>query len=314
MAYVPPPPGSTVAGQPTPQDVPKQDVHITDLPPEVRKSFLLSMIFFPSMIGAAICAIMFLGWITIFRPKDATQYAAELGSPDMRRRWTAAREMGEHITQYGEEKFTKIYGPETLSALIDILKNPDLDREEDTWTPSNSMRADPEKGSIRSWAALMLGHIGGVSKVPAESERAFQALMKALDDKNSSVSIHAARGLALMRDPRAGDALALKLGPDVDSGIRWAAAEALGAIGAYLMQEPSKGDAEIFRNHLRVAYRAENSRPKPDRFMLDNLAVSLARLKDSDGLDRLKALEKDGDPVVREQARRALEVLQGPAK
>ena len=107
-------------GQPTPEGVPKQDVHITDLPPEVRKSFLMSMVFFPSMIGAAICAIMFLGWITIFRPKDATQYAAELGSPDMRRRWTAAREMGEHITQYGEEKFTKIYGPETLTALIDI--------------------------------------------------------------------------------------------------------------------------------------------------------------------------------------------------
>ena len=135
--------------------------------------------------------------------------------------------------------------------------------------------------------------------------------MKALADKNASVGIHAARGLALMRDPRAGDALALKPGPDADPGIRWAAAEALGAIGSYLMQDSTKGDPEVFRNYLRVAFRAENSRPKPDRFMLDNLAVSLARLKDSEGLPRLQELEKDGDPVVREQARRAIEVLQG---
>jgi hypothetical protein len=310
MAYVPPPPNSTALGQPTPEGVPKQDVHITDLPPEVRKSFLISMVFFPSLIGAAICALMFLGWVTIFRPKEATQYAQELGSSDMRRRWTAAREMGEHITQYGEEKFTRIYGPETLTALLEILKNPDLDKEVDEWTPSNSLRAEQEKGSLRAWAALMTGHIGGVSKVKADRERAYRGLIAALNEKE--VALFAARGLSLLRDARAVDALATKLDPAVDPGARWAAAEALGSIGWFEMQEPTAGDPEIVRNHLRLAYRAENSRTQPDRFMLDNLAISLARLKDSEGRPLLNTLEKDHDPVVREQARRAIEILEMP--
>src|SRR6185295_20108437 len=114
MAYIPPEPGSTTAGQPTPAGVQKQDVHITDLPPEVRKSFLKSMVFFPSMVGAAICLLMFVGWLTIFKPKEPTQYAVELDSPDMRRRMSAAREMAERITPYGETKNSRIYVPETL--------------------------------------------------------------------------------------------------------------------------------------------------------------------------------------------------------
>src|SRR5260221_539712 len=108
MAYVPPPPGSTEAGKPTPDGVSKQDAHITDLPPEVRKSFITSMIFFPSMVGGGICLLMFLGWILVFKPKEPVDYARELGSGDMRRMWEATRDMSERITPYGETSNSKI--------------------------------------------------------------------------------------------------------------------------------------------------------------------------------------------------------------
>ena len=309
MAYIPPPPGSTAPGQPTPEGVTKQSVHITDLPPEVRKNFLMSMIFFPSMVGAAICAVMFLGWVTIFKPKEPAQYALELGSSDMRRRWTAARELSEHIKQYGETQNTRIYSPETLTALIQILDNPDLDRETPSWSPSGSIRQDDEKGSLRAWAAMMTGHVGAILPLPADRDRAYSALAKGLDDKE--LTLFAARGMAYLRDSRAIDALARHVNDDADAGHRWAAAEALGSIGWAQMQSKDGTDgADKVRLALKNAYAVENSKPKRDDTLLDNLAIALARVKDSTALERLHALEKHAEPSVRDQARRALEILE----
>ena len=309
MAYVPPPPGSTAPGQPTPEGVAKQSVHITDLPPEVRKNFLMSMIFFPSMVGAAICAVMFLGWVTIFKPKEPAQYALELGSSDMRRRWTAARELSEHIAQYGETQNTRIYSPDVLSALIEILENPDLDRQTSAWSPSGALRQDDEKGSLRSWAARTIGHIGARMTQASERERAFNALTKALEEKE--LTHVAARGLAYMYDVRASDALIKHLNEDPDSGNRCACAEALGAIGWGAMQaKEGTESADKIRLALKHAYDLENAKPKRDEDVLDNVAISLARVKDSSALNRLRALEKHADPSVRDQARRALDILE----
>ena len=312
MAYVPPPPGSTVAGEPTPQGVQKQDVHITDLPPEVRKSFLLSMVFFPSMVGAAICVALFLGWVTLFKPKEPTQYAQELESPDMRRRWTAAREMSEHITPYGEKDNARIYAPEVLTSLIKIMENPDLDKETDTWSPSGSIKQEQEKSSIRWWAAYTIGHVGAKLKDPADSERAYQALMKALEEK-TNIAIWAAKGLSLMRDARASEALARHLETDSNAGVRWACAITLGSIGEYQMQRKEGFDAaERIRNYLVESFQRENAKPVKDEFVLNNLAVAMAHMHESAGLARLHELEVHDDPVVREIARHALEVLNTP--
>lgn len=312
MAYVPPPPGSTVAGEPTPQGVHKQDVHITDLPPEVRKSFLLSMVFFPSMVGAAICVALFLGWVTLFKPKEPIQYAQELESPDMRRRWTAAREMSEHITPYGEKDNARIYAPEVLTSLIKIIENSDLDKETDTWSPSGSIKQEQEKSSIRWWAANTAGHVGAKMKDPADKERAYQALMKALEEK-SNMAIWAAKGLSLMRDARADEALARHLELDSNAGVRWAAAAALASIGEYQMQsKETLPAAERIRGYLLEAYQRENAKPKKDEVLLKNLAVDLAHMRESAGLARLHEMEADDDPVVREIARHALEVLNTP--
>ena len=309
MAYVPPPPGSTTAGEPTPDGVRKQDVHITDLPPEVRKSFLLSMVFFPSLVGAAICLALFLGWVTLFKPKEPAQYAQELESPDMRRRWTAAREMSEHISPVNTEDNPRIYVPETLTALIKIMENPDLDKETDTWSPSGSIRQDDEKGSLRAWAAMMTGHVGAILPLPADRDRAYSALAKGLDDKE--LTLFAARGMAYLRDSRAIDALARHVNDDADAGHRWAAAEALGSIGWAQMQSKDGTDgADKVRLALKNAYAVENSKPKRDDTLLDNLAIALARVKDSTALERLHALEKHAEPSVRDQARRALEILE----
>ena len=314
MAYVPPPPGSTTAGHPTPEGVRKQDVHITDLPPEVRKSFLLSMVFFPSLVGAAICLALFLGWVTLFRPKEPVQYAAELESPDMRRRWTAARELGEHITPYGEADNPRIYVPETLTALIKIMENPDLDKEGDEWSPSGSIKQDQEKTSIRWWAANTAGHVGAKMKNPADKERAYQALMKALEEK-TSIAIYAAKGLSLMRDSRAAETLAKHLETDSNSGVRWASAAALASIGEYHLQsKETYSEAERIRGYLLEAFQRENAKSKKDEVLLDNLAVDLAHLHESAAVPRLHEMEVHDDPVVREIARNALASLQTPAK
>lgn len=314
MAYVPPPPGSTTAGEPTPDGVRKQDVHITDLPPEVRKSFLLSMVFFPSLVGAAICLALFLGWVTLFKPKEPAQYAQELESPDMRRRWTAAREMSEHISPVNTEDNPRIYVPETLTALIKIMENPDLDKETEAWSPSGSIKQDQEKSSIRWWAAYTVGHVGAKLKNPADTERAYQALIKALDEK-TNIAIWAAMGLSFMRDARAAEALDRHLESDPNAGVRWACAKALGSIGEYQMQKKETFEAaERIRGFLQNAFQRENAKPNKDDYVLNNLAVALAHMHDSTGLARLHELEVHDDPVVREIARNALTVLNTPLK
>jgi hypothetical protein len=301
MAYVPPPAGSTVLGQPTPAGVPKQDAHIADLPPEVRRSFLLSMVFFPTIVGAMVCLILFLGYFVVFKPKDAVQYGAELGSADARRRWVAARELSENIGN------PRIYNSQTLTTLIGILENPDLDKEVSTWTPSSAIKDPDEKNSrLRWWAAPMVGHFGGVLADPADKERAMNALLKALDDKN--LTVFAARGLCLMKDARAKDGLIKHLS-DEDAGARAACANALGAIGSYLLSsKAAEGDVESFRTPLRSAFAVNQ-----DANVLDNIAIALARMKEPLGKDRLVTLSKSEDAVARDNARRALEILNQPS-
>ncbi len=303
MPYVPPPPGSTVPGQPTPDGVKKQDVHIADLPPEVRRSFLLSMVFFPTLVGATICVVLFLGFYIMFKPKDGAEFARELRSPDARRRWTAARELAESI-----RPDARIYHPDVLTALIEILENPELDKEVETWTPTSMIRpkAEDEQGSRLRWfAARMVGHVGGVLSEPANKDRALAALLKALDDKN--LGVFAAEGLSFLKDPRALDPLVKQLESNPDTAVRAAAAKALGAIGAHVLsQKAADGEVDRFREPLRAAFQNQK-----DPHVLDNAAIALARLKDGTGKTRLQELEKNDDAVVRDHARRALEILAG---
>jgi hypothetical protein len=321
MPYVPPTPGSTTPGQPTPEGVKKQDAHIADLPPEVRRSFLLSMVFFPSLVGATICLIMFLGWWTLFKPKEAPQYARDLRSADMRRRWQAARELGEAmqpapVNEKGEILDTvpdeKIYQPEVLGALIEIVQNAELDQETEVWSPASMIKQGDERSSrLRWWAAAMIGHFAAVLPDPVDRERGYQALIGALHDKSdANLAVYACRGLSLLKDPRAGEHLVKMLNSD-DSGVKAAAAVALGCIGFHAICHNTKNvDLDAFRTPLRATYKAGG-----DRLVLDNTAIALARLKDGTGKDRLEQMQKsDEDPVVRDHARRALETLTGIAQ
>ena len=298
MPYVPPPPGSTTLGQPTPEGVKKQDAHIADLPPEVRRSFLLSMVFFPSIVGATVCLILFLGYFAVFSPKTPKQFADELSSGDARRRWMAARELSENIGK------PAIYDSKTLTVMIEILQNPALDKETEAWTPSSAIKnADEKESRLRWWAAPMIGHFAAVLPDQADHERGYQALIKALDDKD--VAVFAARGLSLLKDVRARDALAQKLATAQDLGLREASAHALGAIAYYArMTGASDADIEAFRAPLRAAYKESK-----ETDVLDNIAIALARLNDATGKDRLEALTKSEDTVAREKAREALQML-----
>src|SRR5262249_40418757 len=125
-------------------------------------------------------------------------------------------------------------------------------------------------------------------------------------DKN--LTVFAARGLCLMKDARAKDALVKHLS-DEDTGARAAAANALGAIGSYLLSSKApESDVEAFRIPLRAAF-AEMQ----DENVLDNIAIALARMKEPLGKERLVALSKSEDAVARDNARRALEILTQPS-
>lgn len=299
MAYVPPTPGSTTPGQPTPDGVKKQDVHIADLPPEVRRSFLLSMVFFPSIVGATICLIMFLGWWTVFKPKEPLTYAAELRSNDARRRWTAARDLAESI-----RPDANIYHPEILTALIEIVQNPELDKEIEAWTPSSMIKpGDESRSRLRWFATRMVGHFGGVLKDQKDKDRALDTLVKALDDKE--LAMFAAEGMSFLKDVRGREALVKTLNEHTDSSVRAAAAKALGAVGFHaLANGADEAQLTQFRDPLRSIFSKEK-----EADVLDNAAIALARLKDPLGKDRLLALTKSEDAVVRDHARRALEAL-----
>ena len=327
MPYVPPAHGSTVPGLPTPAGVPKQNVHITDLPPEVRKSFLLSMVFFPSLVGGTVCLIMFLAWWTLFSPKEPAQYARELGSLDARHRWQAARELAENIAPSdaaADAKEQKIYDPVILTALIQILQNKDLDKETEAWSPTSMIKQEDERGSrLRWWAAPMIGHFAAKLPSSADKERGLNALVSALDEKD--LAVFAAQGLSLLKDVRAREALVKTLETDKDAAARAAAAHALGAIGEYALDNKATDkEMSLFREPLRHAYqnskerlstmiskkeKDEKDEAGEEQTVLDNTAIALARLKDSMGKERLQELTQNKDAVVSGYATKALQVL-----
>jgi HEAT repeat protein len=327
MAYVPPPPGSTTPGQPTPEGVHKQAVNINDLPPEVRKSFLLSMVFFPTLVGATICAVIFLGWWTLFENKKPEQFAKELLSTDARRRKVAQRELAEKL---GDKA---IYSTVTLNALIDMVNNPELDKEAEQWSPQTMITGDELRASPRWWAAAMAGHFAAKLPDAADKTRAREALIKALKEKN--LGIFAARGLSLMRDPQARDALVERLENGDDVAIKTAATSALGAIGEYVIAlgaglestneadrkyaaekltesgiKPEKAAVEAalnsYREPLQKAFKESSTAE-----VKDNAAIALARLRDPLGKEHLTSLTKSEDAVIRDHAQRALKALAG---
>jgi HEAT repeat protein len=301
---------------PTPENVRKQDARITELPPEVRRSFILSMVFFPALVGALICALMFLGWWALIKPKDAAQYARELRSGDMRQRWQAARELSEAIQPAAEtlEKTTpnpRIYHPDVLNALIEILQDTELDKESEIWSPSSLIRqGDENLPHLRWWAATMTGHFAAMLPDAPSRERGYQALIGALrDSSDNNLAVYACHGLGRLKDPRALPALAGLL-DNKDPGIQAAAAFALGAIGHHALCHNTPGvDLETFRVPLRAAFRNGGA-----PLLLDNAAVALARLKDDTGKARLRELKKSDDPIVRDMADRALEMLTGSTR
>jgi len=325
MAYVPPAPGTTIPGQPTPEGVPKQDAHIADLPPEVRKSFLLSMVFFPSLVGATICLVIFLGYWTVFKTKEPQQFARELSTNDPRRRWSAARELAESIPPADPNPSApknRIYDPVVLTALINILENKELDKEAEAWSPTAMIKKDDEGSRIRWWAAPMVGHFASRMDDRIDRKRGLQALLQALQEKD--LAMFAAKGLSLLKDPAAREPLAVILqDTNQDPAVQAAAANAMGAIGEYaLLQKfyalkeagktPAKWDEiysfdrelEKFRQPLRDAFEHIK-----DPTVLDNVAVALARLRDPAGRARLQELLKHSDSVVRDHAERALSTL-----
>ncbi|MBI3829968.1 MAG: HEAT repeat domain-containing protein [Planctomycetes bacterium] len=315
MSYSPPPPGSTEVGKPTPEDVPKQDAHIRDLPPEVRRSFLLSMVFFPAAVGGGICLVLFIGWWTLREPKKSDQYALELrngiAAGSKRTRWQVAREMSEHIND------KEVQNPDVLNALLDIVEKPELDEEVETWSPSDMIRkAEERRVRLRWWAAYYAGPLAGLLGDPGG--RGLKVLSKAAEEESrddpqtaAGLRMYAADGLALFKNLDSIDVLIRRLSTDGDSGVRETCAYALGAIGFHhytsgAVQGAPVEKLEAIREALRHAYLKDN-----DLDVTYNAAIALARIKDDTGKNALEKLLENPNPMLQGQARKALEILEG---
>lgn len=311
MSYTPPPPGATEAGKPTPDGVPKQDAHIKDLPPEVRRSFLLSMVFFPSAVGASICLVLFLGWWVLKPQRSPAQYAEDLrngvAAGSTRVRWEVARDLAENIND------PALHDPAILDALLEILAKPDLDEAvEQGATPSMMIRGEDEaKPRLRHWAAPMAGYLAGVLKDP----RGLPALVETLNEEDTEdavgMRVHSAHALGLLKDMDAADALVQRLRNDSDYHVRYYCAKALGSIGYqnyFAEGAPRQPDAalEVVLQSLRDAYNED-----AETTVKWNAAIALARLKDDTGRKTLEELRDSTDKEI--QANLVLQNMIGKA-
>jgi len=298
--------------------VAKQDVHIRDLPPEVRRSFLLSMVFFPAVVGGGVCGILFLGWWFLREPKKSAQYALELregmaAGGNRRSRWKVAREVAENKDR------PEVLNPDVLAALLEIVQKPELDEDVDVWSPSDMLRsADERRTSVRVWAAYLSGFVGGRLNDP--DGRAAETLVQALNEPrgkdaetNTRMRLYTAQGLALLKDLNTAEALIQRLQHDPDVGVRAACAYALGAVGWYHFTSGAAPNApalklEQIRAALREAYQKDHG-----QYVTWNTAIALARLKDDTGRQALEHMLVDDNPETQQEARKALDLLDGVA-
>jgi len=316
MAYTPPPPGSTEVGKPTPSDVPKQSVEIKDLPPEVRRSFLLSMVFFPSIVGASVCFVVFLGYYFLSDKKSAAQYAAELRegvkTANVRTRWVTARNLSEAFNSKDRER---LYDPDLLSAMIEVLTNPALDEDGEAWSPSDMIRAEGEKrAKLRFYIAPLVGLLAAEIDDPRGAEALLRVMAEEPGrDKQGQLdaaNLRAICALTLgnMHALNAVEPLKRALAEDPDERVRVHCALALGSIAVWMRKTGVDGAAEKSED-IRLALRVAFERPGQAANVLENAAVALARLKDPSGRAVLEELSHDADPNAQRMAKQALEAL-----
>ena len=153
------------------------------------------------------------------------------------------------------------------------------------------LRSEPNAvGRVR--AALALGQIGGKAAV--------EALIEALQDRRAIVRVAAASALQELKDKRAIDPLRKLAKTDKSPGVRSAAVGALAEIGAddaveVLINALGDKDETVRKSALsRLSY---DERYKGDKRVVDAF---------------IKALQTDPSPWVREEAARALCILNDP--
>ncbi|MCZ7647550.1 MAG: HEAT repeat domain-containing protein [Planctomycetota bacterium] len=312
MSYAPPPPGTTEVGKPTPGDVPKQAVEIRDLPPEARRNFLMAMVFFPTLVGASICLVLFLGWWLLRDAKSPERYVAELragvNDGSRRTRWAVARELAENISD------KRLHTPEILGALLELVEKPELDEEVEPWSPSTMIRNEDEKQPrLRWYAAYFAGHLAGI----LDDKHGTEVLLKALEETQAGdprsaagMRYYAAAGLGLAKHAAAVPGLQKHLLDDPDAGVRAICAKSLGAIGEFLYfrEGAAPGDPEnleALREALRRAFQKDK-----DVDVGYNAAIALARLRDETGRAALESLAQSEDAQHQRMAKQALALIE----
>lgn len=246
-----------------------------EIPPTSFIGFVLA----PLAIVLAIVGIMWTVWYLTYDRKTVADYAVELRSEDRTVRWQAA--LGLVESDQASDQLVPV-----LEEMLDS-SGEDQELQGVVWTTRDMLKTPEErKVNLRWYAAAALGKIGG--------ERATLRLLDLLSDSDDGVRFYAVHSLGRLREPRAVSRLEAILAGDADAGSRMAACWALGEIGDAAAVEP-----------LRKALTDDSAED-----VRWNAALALARFCDESGRPTLESMLVSPNVHTRDQARRALTILQ----
>ncbi len=249
----------------------------------LAKSNLLGFILVPAMLVAAVVGIVWVFYALTYQRLSVQDYVKLLRDPNKSVRWQAALDLVQ----------SNRASPDLVPMLIEIVHAPD---DEQTlarvgWATSDMLKKPEEnKVNLRWYAAAALGKIGGAE--------ALDTLLGLLEDKDEGVRFYASYGLGQIRDPKAVGGLTKLLKEDSDSAVRMTAAWSLGEVA-----DPQA------RSSLLDAFNGD-----ADKDVRWNCAIALARFGDATGRATLEEMTKADNPHTRDQARRALRLLESQPK
>lgn len=242
---------------------------------------VLGFILVPAFIVMTVLGIIYLFYLLTYEDLSVADYQRRLDSAIPTERWQAAIDLVQRNRT----------SPQLVPVLIEILESEPSEQNIDStaWASGDLLKSPEEKKvNLRWYAAHALGNMDG--------ELSFDVLMKYIDDPDAGVRFYATHGLGRIRKPAAVDALVTRLREDEDEPVRTAAAWALGEIADPRATGPL---TEVWRSDTGTDVRW-------------NCALALSRFGVAEVRPTLDEMLKAENPHTRDQARRAITLLEKP--
>lgn len=244
---------------------------------------LFGFILAPALMAMVAVGIGYTFYYLTYDRRSQMDYATLLRSERKTDRWQAALDLVD----------TNRGSPDLVPILIEMVDSSDESQmlAQKGWETGDLLKTTAERQiNLRWFATAALGKIGGPN--------AYEKLLKLTSDKDDGVRMFAVQSLARIRNPESAPLIMELLINDKDWGVRAASAFALGELG-----DPKAIPA------LKKALETDAN----DDTKL-NSAIALARLGDGSGKTRLEEGLKGPDAAIRQEARKALRLIEETEK